>query len=258
MQDEEFDELFRAKLNDLEVEPSERVWTGVTKATRHEDRTKKVWLYPGIAASILAVLGIGAVFLAAPQKPPRLAVKMQNGMKNGSPLAAVVDPAGQKPMTNMSSDRSGKKHNVQSSHFIAAAWRKQHRVADFHKTIIGANKPAKNAEEGHFAALQPLPSVKATGSLPLPNVPLQTIAIAAIPEQEVKVQPVAITRETAPGVAAKRPAKHRIRTLGDMFNVVIASVDKRKDKVIEFGNTDDDESTITSVNLGILKIKKDE
>ncbi len=51
--------------------------------------------------------------------------------------------------------------------------------------------------------------------------------------------------------------KHRVRTFGDMLNVVIAAVDKRKDKVIEFSNTDGDESSITGINLGIIKIKKE-
>jgi hypothetical protein len=41
------------------------------------------------------------------------------------------------------------------------------------------------------------------------------------------------------------------------LNVVIAAVDKRKDKVIEFSNTDGDESSITGINLGIIKIKKE-
>jgi hypothetical protein len=35
-------------------------------------------------------------------------------------------------------------------------------------------------------------------------------------------------------------------------------VDKRKDKLIEFSSKDDDESLITGINLGIIKVKKEE
>jgi hypothetical protein len=52
--------------------------------------------------------------------------------------------------------------------------------------------------------------------------------------------------------------KRRMNTFGDMMNAVIAKIDKRQNKFIEFSNTDGDEATITSVNLGIVKIKKED
>jgi hypothetical protein len=74
-----------------------------------------------------------------------------------------------------------------------------------------------------------------------------------------KTQPVLIAQvpSKAAPVVAKPVKKHRIRSLGDVFNVVIAAVDKRKDKVIEFSNTDEDDATITGLNLGFIKVKKE-
>jgi hypothetical protein len=40
-------------------------------------------------------------------------------------------------------------------------------------------------------------------------------------------------------------------------NLVVAKVDKRKDKLIQFSDSDDDGSVITAVHLGALKIKRD-
>jgi hypothetical protein len=45
--------------------------------------------------------------------------------------------------------------------------------------------------------------------------------------------------------------------LGGIINTIVAAVDKRDDKLIEFtDNDDDDGSRVTAVNLGIFKIKK--
>ena len=51
--------------------------------------------------------------------------------------------------------------------------------------------------------------------------------------------------------------KYKMHSLGDLINAVVAKVDKRKDKFIEFTDKDE-ESLITGVNLGIFKIKKEE
>ena len=49
------------------------------------------------------------------------------------------------------------------------------------------------------------------------------------------------------------------RSFGGLINAVVGKIDKRKDKVIEFNDDDDDDdgATVTGVNLGIIKIKKE-
>jgi hypothetical protein len=81
-------------------------------------------------------------------------------------------------------------------------------------------------------------------AMPVVKADMPATLITTVPD---KVKPA----DTA------RAKKHRVHTFGDMLNVVIAAVDKRKDKVIEFSNTDGDESSITGINLGIIKIKKE-
>jgi len=50
--------------------------------------------------------------------------------------------------------------------------------------------------------------------------------------------------------------RHKIRSPGDLINAVVEKVDKRRDKIIEFTD-DDDETNVTGINLGIIKIKKE-
>jgi hypothetical protein len=81
----------------------------------------------------------------------------------------------------------------------------------------------------------------------------ESLAITAKPELVAAQLPV-----TAQPNAAPAKTRHRIKSFGDLVNVVVAKVDKRKDKIIEFTDTDGDESTITGINLGFVSIKKED
>lgn len=75
-----------------------------------------------------------------------------------------------------------------------------------------------------------------------------------------KTQPVVSDAQLQqPGKQDTTPEKtdRKIRTFGDIVNAVVAKLDKRKEKIIEFSDSDGDRSTITGLNLGIIKIKKD-
>ena len=52
--------------------------------------------------------------------------------------------------------------------------------------------------------------------------------------------------------------KHKIHNFGDLVNLVVDKLDKRKDKLIVFSSDDENDERITGVNLGIAKAKKGE
>ena len=57
--------------------------------------------------------------------------------------------------------------------------------------------------------------------------------------------------------ADKLPGKKRsISGLGGLINAIVAKVDKREDKIVEFTESNDDGALLSSVNLGLVKIKK--
>ena len=64
--------------------------------------------------------------------------------------------------------------------------------------------------------------------------------------------------QSAARLDAKRARVELVQgqALGGLINLVIAKVDKREDKIIEFDESDEDESNLTALNLGILKIKR--
>ncbi len=250
MQDKEFDNVFSTKLDNFEVEPSKAVWQGINDGLGNDNR-KKVLPFLAIAASIIVLIAAGVVFLTQKTVNPRV-------VKN---RVAVNHPAKITPATT--------------------AIKPQYTTVQVHAiATVTVTKP-KHIEKGTIAK-EPLKHYAQTlGQTPVPLQQQQVLATATVPKNGVvksavidtantiAVVPVVPTQVDKPAAItapipngekiAEAPSvkKHRIHTFGDMLNVVIAAVDKRKDKVIEFSNTDGDESTITGVNLGIIKIKKE-
>jgi hypothetical protein len=251
MQDKEFDNVFSTKLDNFEVEPSKAVWQGINDGLGNNNR-KKVLPFLSIAASIIVLIAAGVVFLTQkttvvkphvvkdrvavnhPTKviPATTALKLQNTTAQGTAIAAatVIKP----------------KHIEKNN--IAKVPLKQ--VVP----IQQQNPVQPQGQQILASATVPKNDVAKPAVIDTANV------IAAVPlvhPQVDKPATIAATVPTVEKIAEAPPVKKRhLRSFGDILNVVIATVDKRKDKVIEFSNTDDDESTITGVNLGIIKIKK--
>src|ERR1700733_1140743 len=66
MQDNEFDELFRSRLNDFEVGPSHDVWKTISLELNAGSRRKTLMPILSIAATILVLIAAGILFI--PQK----------------------------------------------------------------------------------------------------------------------------------------------------------------------------------------------
>lgn len=248
MQDKEFDKLFSAKLNDFEVEPSKAVWQGINDGLGNNNR-KKVLPFLGIAASIIVLIAAGIVFFT--QNVTVVKPRVKNRVSVNHPAKTAPTVAAVKP------------HNTMVQHAAIAA-NTITKPKHFVKGNI-ENKPAKHDVITQQPIIvqpqqQVLASVTITKNDMVKPAAIDTasmIAATPIVKTDKPATLVAVVSDKDKPVDTPPVKKHRIHTFGDMLNVVIAAVDKRKDKVIEFSNTDGDESTITGVNLGIIKVKKE-
>lgn len=255
MQDKEFDALFRSKLEDFEAEPSANVWPEIEAELSPRKRRKVLVTVLSIAASLLVVTAFGwwildrklvknaAQMAYHPVKP----VKKQLDLRQG-PVAPAI--------------------NIASVNAVAIAkpqHKAVHEVAEKQSSAKPANESAVADPSTAKADVQPaLASTQnARGEL-IPDA-AERIDLKINTPEVIKIDPpvnIKIPQTTIAMVPIKqaqpKTVKHRGHTLGDLINKVVASVDKRKDKFIEFTDTDDDdESNITGINLGILKIKKE-
>ncbi|WP_413666088.1 hypothetical protein ACEN9X_15975 [Mucilaginibacter sp. Mucisp86] len=259
MQDKELDRLFQQKLDDLEIQPSAHVWQGIN-AELNAGRRKGI-IFPLLSAAAGVILLITAGILFIPKQPVKhhdrstAIVKSHQPVKQ--PVAVTVEHvAPPAPAQN----------KVPANPVIAPVSQLAH---------INKIKTKSNLTPSVPQPVSPVqsPVTAHTDEPLLANTPAVDYPVvkAAVPDTATRIspklaiinndstQPVLIARvpSQAAAVAAKPVKKHRIRSLGDVFNVVIAAVDKRKDKVIEFSNTDEDDATITGLNLGFIKVKKE-
>ncbi len=259
MQDKEFDDLFRSKLGDFEVQPSAEVWQNID-AELNGKKKKSIFPILSIAASVLILLAAGILFI-----PKKGAVKHNKPDTNIVVKAnpSVVKPENTDPTTSSETQ--------------------QERLASVETSVKYTTK-ADRSKMKTSAVEQKQANTSITKTEMVTHEDRPLIASAGTPKQYeiVKQEPIELTEATStenktvvdnsaislpaqPVLAANQPAKtakpavkkRGIRNFGDIVNLVVAKVDKRKDKLIQFSDTDDDESVISAVHLGALKIKRD-
>ena len=249
MQDKDLDELFNAKLKGLEVEPSADVWNKIAPAIAGNGNKKKsLAIYWQIAASITVLLTAGLLFRPHTEK---IAL---HGQYNGHEVA-VVKPV--QPATDEFD--SSTTHTADVLYHQTAVNSSAMRHDKAPEVGNSINQDVNNYRDSiqRLAVIKPENVVKPErkDQIIAPVAPVNTIADVTTPkENTTKPLAIAAIPEQKNSEIKK---KKRIHTLGDLFNVVIAKVDKRENKVIEFSDDDDDDAfTISGVNLGPLKVKK--
>jgi len=255
MQDKELDELFRSKLNDLEAQPSAKVWPGITAGLDAGKRRKSIAPFLNIAASVLILVAAGILFIT------------QKEVKGNKPHAGHKLPktTGQVAVVTTTDSMSSQ---VAVSTSVKTPVNKAQTLALHDKQTYNTriDKPADTTAQtittvknDNQTLVAVTPQTQHNTSLPLvPDepTPLYTTTIAE-PTHTIPVKPVAIAATAVPNIktdAAPVKQRHKIRNLGDLVNLVVAKVDKRNGKLID----EDGESNIIGVNLGVLKLKKEE
>ena len=254
MQDNEFDGLFRNKLNSFESEPSEKVWSGIDAELGDKKRSLLPWL--SIAASIIVLASAGILFIPKGQK-------VNHGSE--SIVKTPVKPATIKPADQVAVNPVSikKEEPVKQEQQINAA---RHQKPDITAPapvkpdeMIARNEQAKPIDQPVVIA-QVKSTTEPVKQPVVPGPETQLVASHNV-DSAMKTSKPALIVKTQPEVKSETPAvkKHGIRSFGDLVNLVVAKVDKRKDKAVLFTDDEDgDGSTLTAVNIGPLKIGKDD
>lgn len=257
MQDKQFDDLFRSKLGDFEVQPSAEVWQNID-VELNSKKKKSVFLALSIAASVLILLTAGMLFI-----PKKGVVK--SGKPDANTVVKISHSAAQPENTRP--ENSSEKQQEQLAtveipvKYIMKAGQPKIKTGTVEKKEQ-ANTPVTKME---IAKPQAQPLIASAGTPKQDEVAPIELTEATSAENKAIVDNSAISLPAQPVLATNQPVKttkpivkkRGIRNFGDIVNLVVAKVDKRKDKLIQFSDTDDDESVISAVHLGSLKIKRD-
>jgi len=253
MQDNEFDDLFRSKLGGLEVQPSAHVWDNIA-AGLGTPKKKSILSMLSMAATTLLLLAAGTWFLL--DKPVK---QVQNQV-------ARVEV---KPIIKSEINKSQTAPVKQSAKVVEPV----ETTADVDPVVSQVAKikrqPTVKHESTESVNVVSVPmNTEAQTQEVLAAVSTQPVAHPVVPEMQLAGSttnndaPVLKSINTTSPVAVtashvEKKKKHGIHSLGDLINAVVSKVDKREDKLIEFTESDDDQSSVTGINLGIIKIKKD-
>jgi len=254
MQDKEMDELFRSKLDGFEMEPSAKVWPGIA-AELNQPRKKNILMpFLSVAASIIVLAGAGLLFI-----PKKEVVKHK-----GQTVVAVTRataPVSQAPSIQNAPQAVTGQLIVNHISNIALAQHKKATITNTINPVDSIAKPGINIQPAQQQVIANVPQKQQQLKAVVPDNSTPLIAKQA-PDQvaDYATQPQIAALPVKPAIKDTTPVKtrHGIHSFGELVNVLVAKVDKRRDKVIEFSADDDGESHITGVNLGIIKIKKRE
>ncbi len=256
MQDKEFDGLFRSKLDNFEAAPSARVWEGITEELNGNRRSRKLIPYLSIAASIIVLAAAGVIFI--PKNKGNINHQHKNTIaKQAQPVK--VQPGKTVVPEIKPAEVLKQKASVSNIARVKPAKVEHNIPAKTIEPVIIQENPVNSQEQPVIAAVQEKHDI-ITPVVPDNSTPL---AIKQTPDEagSFSAKPltaaVVLPANKADSLTAK--PKRKVRGLGGLLNTLIAKVDKRKDKIIEFGYDEDErESSITGVNLGVIKFKKGE
>jgi hypothetical protein len=241
MQDNEMDDLFRLELGNFETDPSERVWTGIrAELDDQSSRSRSIWPLLRIAASII-VLATGGIVL----------VPWKSGTANkaGHTFARLAPPAAKALAKVTVVERKVKPEVSENAPAAGVPRAKRPVIAGLAAKVPAITEeqvPVKQPEQTLELANSPSSDIR-------PAYPVSDITIT----EKILIERCGVIANAGEKPQAPPTRRHGIHNIGDLVNLVVARVDKRKDKVIEFSDNEDDESTITGLNIGLIRIKKD-
>ena len=244
MQDKDFDQLFKERFEAFEAEPSDNLWQKITKELDAPVQKKKRTLTPyWMAAASVVLLTSAVLWLNKPEDVIKLQGKSQGQVMvnqtkvTGTDAQDVKSQGSDEPAREVLTSAQPEKARYLASHKAPKI-----KVTPLNKTAVPekvrTQLPAE--DEVLLATQQVTIDVKKQEKVPANEG--NEVVMAQIDESEIEDHREAET--TNP----------RIKSIGGLVNFVIAQVDKRDDKIIEFRDGEEG-STVSGINIGPLKFK---
>lgn len=242
IQDKDFDQLFKNAFEDAEITPSRDLWSNIESEI--EPKRKRVFpIYWLSAAAVLLIAAVGFLVYQQQEKPKQFASRLElkgtkpvvetQPLQDSSTVVATQEreikqvlPTTAKPAEAIAKTRVEEiVKPVEKQKIITAPEMQKQEV------VLAKNEPAKQD--------------------------LKEKIDAAILEQEKPILASNAAAVKADEVAGgdDQADNRGIRNVGDVVNLIVNKVDKRKDKFIQF-RTDDDDSSISAINIGPFKFGK--
>ena len=252
--DKELDKLFQQRFEDLQVEPSTQVWEKISKGLDNRKPGRKSFsIFWMAAASVIVVLSAGLWF-TKPDQEMHLQKSPAMLNKNSLELAQlpVIEDVKQPALAEV------KQVSIAAAiveFSVDESLKMDPKLVNQPLLVLPEIKP----EEEQATLIM----ASNTATKPILGQSKQTIAVPSrfsgdqsTPAISQPVLLTSISKQASSFFEDDRSSARnkKVKGIGGLVNFIIAQVDKREDKLIEF--TESDEGTeISGINLGILSIK---
>lgn len=239
MPDKDFDNLFKDKFMDAEIEPSANLWAKIEDQLEPKQR-RILPVYWMAAASVAIAFTAMLVFQKSDKiqlRPDEVTAATTLPMveESGEPIVeeAATEPAQPKEVAHLYL-ASAKANTTQAK-------RVENAVSE---NIQLAVQP--NTDPGRLPIKQADPRPIDV----LPITPAENPIVIAQVETQQQVDNNSISE------FENTTERKGIRNVGDLVNYVVDRVDKRDKKLLRFNTDDDDNSSLVGINIGFLKLNK--
>lgn len=235
-QDKEFDQLFKDRFEQAELEPSAGLWDKIEPQL--QPAVKKHFPVYWMAAALSALaLTAGLLFINKPEK-----IRLQGQQEN---MARVEDKPATPVVNNNTSDQTAVR-NVETRTGETGALEKEAS-----KPVV-VPAPSKKV----LIAMQPIPADDHLKVIVEHVKPVVQQSAEILQEEGQKTLAAAGTEINEPDKVIndnEQAERKGIRNFGDLVNYVVDKVDKREQKIVRFKTDDDDESSLVAINIGFIK-----
>ncbi len=243
MPDRDFDNLFRDKFTDAEVEPSGHLWTNIAEKLTPVPKKRNFPIMWMAAASIAVVFSVSLLLPEADDK-----IYLQANPKLVNTKIAESLPVAQGATQSVTRAEAVLKS-------VKAGPQKPLLAHQSTKKVVAPVTEEKNI----FMAMQPVTTNEHLPNKKADAKPLEVVhpQIEVLEDATVYMaNHVSETTDNAYDDADANNQKKGIRNMGDLINYVVDKVDKRENKLIKFSTDDDDNSSVVGINIGFLKLNK--
>lgn len=245
IQDRDFDQLFENTFEEAEIAPSRDLWGNIEKELAPKKK-RIIPIYWLSAAAVLLIATVGIlVYQQQEVKPKQFAKHVEP--KAIKPLVETQPVQNSIKTVAIPKDKASQALPINQESVIAVA-----------KTTVKEKvKPLEKQKVATAPDIQKPEEIVA-------KVDDQKQEIIKKKIEEVILQPKAETvfasnlnsNKIDEPVNENLTENKSIRNVGDVVNLIVNKVDKRKDKFIQFKTDDDDNSSVTSINIGPFKFGK--
>ncbi|WP_291399832.1 hypothetical protein [Daejeonella sp.] len=255
--DKELDKLFQQRFEDLQVEPSNAVWEKISNSLDKKKPAKKTFsIFWMAAASIVVVLSAGLWFTKSDEKIIAKGsieiVQEENKVIEQDAVSEGLKVTSEEESVPVLISKS--LENKVANDLPKAEPTLVNEVVKVIPEIKASEEPSGEVIVSNVIkrpiVIQPKQPVK----VPARYSGDQSALDLSQPDLSREVLTASISAQDRNSTDGFNSRNRKVKGVGGLVNFVIAQVDKREDKLIEF--TESDEGTeVSGINLGLLKIK---